>query len=304
MAKGKFTVGPGAKKLGKNYADQELKYANRGFFLEFYHVPSGKMVQFKAILTSYQDKFDSEWTSTSVYGRNDPIQNFQGTKRSIDIGWDVVAANWGEAKDNLQRCSLLNSMLYPSYDIAAKNAGLSTISAAPLFKLAFANLIKNQAPGGGVDISEKATINPEPPVQKNMFEADEPIVSKFYKSNVFVDKNRSGGAGSAKYSGLVGTVSGFAFAPELSSGFFDPKQAQGSLFPKLIKLSCTFTVIHTHPLGWSGSNFRNGSFPYGEPTAEISRAAKKSVNKTKKNNKKNKDNSTAAQAKKIFNKLF
>ena len=56
---------------------------HRGQFLEIYHIPSGQSIKFKAYINDFQDKYDSEWNSTEVYGRMDPIQQYQGTKRNM-----------------------------------------------------------------------------------------------------------------------------------------------------------------------------------------------------------------------------
>tara|TARA_R110000824_G_scaffold59916_3_gene160511 strand:- start:410 stop:1252 length:843 start_codon:yes stop_codon:yes gene_type:complete len=114
---------------------------SKGQRLEFYHVPSMTSVNFKAILKTYNETYTSNWTPVKVLGRNDPIQSFQGTERSISLAWEVVAFSLGDqgsAENNMAKCSTLARMLYPQYqDIT--NA--STISKAPLIKLRFSNLI-------------------------------------------------------------------------------------------------------------------------------------------------------------------
>jgi hypothetical protein len=219
----------------------ELAYVNKGFVLDFFHIPSAKSVSFKAFLTDFQDKFESSWNSENVYGRMDPIQTFQGTRRSISLSWVVVASSLGEAKQNLQRATLLFSMLYPSYN---ENNDVSIISAAPLFRLSFANLIRDYSSAG--DVGDHS-------------DAEE------------TDTTNQPGLGTAGINGLVGTVGGFNYSPNLEAGFYDPPGADsGKLFPKEINLSCEYTVIHTHPLGWNNSKeFRNPNFPYGQPIQEL-----------------------------------
>jgi hypothetical protein len=183
----------------------------------------------------------------------DPIRSFQGTQRIISLGWDVVAADIDEAHRNLEECSKLLSMLYPTYDsgpthgaetsgnaddkpvrgaqnkllqssdgnsslITPNNA--STIKAAPLFKLKFANLIQS------------AKVGP---------------------------------TASGIESGLIGTIDGLTYAPDLEQGFFDPEP--GVLYPQTIKLAFGFYVAHDHALGWSQNQFRNptGQFPRTAP---------------------------------------
>tara|TARA_Y100000310_G_scaffold195449_1_gene195446 strand:- start:517 stop:1488 length:972 start_codon:yes stop_codon:yes gene_type:complete len=110
----------------------------------FYHIPSGKEVSFKAFLTSFSDSFESEWNSELVYGRMDPIETFQGTKRVISIAWDVVAFGMKEAVGNMNDIDMLISMLYPTYE--GTKGGAGSIISSPLFKLKFANLVRQ--PGG------------------------------------------------------------------------------------------------------------------------------------------------------------
>ena len=102
-----------------------------------------RIVEFKAFLTTLNQNFNSTWKSEEVYGRNDPIATFQGTKRVISLAWDVPAGSFAEAKDNLERTALLSQMLYPGYV-----AGV--IARPPLVKVKFANLIKNSSNNEGL----------------------------------------------------------------------------------------------------------------------------------------------------------
>jgi hypothetical protein len=160
----------------------DLLANKKNLVIDIYHIPSKTNVVFKAFVTTYQDKFSSEFNTEEVYGRMDPIQTFKATKRNISLGWDVVSASVKEAKENLQRCTRLFQMLYPSY--AATGGGdtgsASTISGGPIFRLKFANLIQDVS----VEVSE-------------------------------------GNAASAENAGLVGTISGFTYEPDFDAGFFD-----------------------------------------------------------------------------------
>ena len=197
---------------------------DRGQYLEIHHIPSDNSIKFKAYITDFQDKYDSTWTDAEVYGRMDPIMQFQGTKRVISLDWAVPATSREEAKFNHQKCSLLFSMLYPHYETQADGAPSSAtqISTSPLFKVKFGNLIQ--------------------------------------------DPSLMGGSGSpdAKASGLVGAISGFTYAPDLEQGFIDDVgDGFGTLYPKSIKLSLEYTVLHTFQLGWNGTGKRTAAFPYG-----------------------------------------
>jgi len=88
--------------------------ANNHFqHVEFYHLPSEYYIFFKAFLTSFSDKYSSQWKKTSVYGRMDDIATFTKTSRIISFGLQTVAASVQEAEQNMIRISLLLQMLYP-----------------------------------------------------------------------------------------------------------------------------------------------------------------------------------------------
>ena len=189
---------------------------SKGMTIEIFHIPSGKIVKFKAMISDYNDSFTTNYASEEVYGRMDPMVNFTNTVREITLGWALPAASEEEARLNLQKCSLLISMLYPSY---AADGGATAIAAGPLFKLKFANLIAD-------------------------------------------------GVGGVQTNGLIGTIGGFEFTPDLEVGFFD---RPGVLLPKRIDCSIGYQVLHSSPMGWTdeenpkwrGDN-GSGKWLYGE----------------------------------------
>ena len=82
---------------------QALKHGHR---LEFYHVPTKSVVDFKAMITNFSDNYESSYDSEEVYGRMDPIQTFRSTKRTVTVEFDVVSASIGVAKQNKEKCAL------------------------------------------------------------------------------------------------------------------------------------------------------------------------------------------------------
>jgi len=204
-------------------------YFNQGKKLSFQHIPTGKQVHFKAFLTDYTDSFKTKWNSTEVYGRNDAIQTFQGTQRTISLGFSIPASDVAESYTNLDKCSLLMRMLYPSYESLQ---GSTSIAKAPLLRLKFLNLISKGSASGDV----------------------------------------SG-------TGLLGTVGGFTFAPDIDAGFIDwsSNNQPGTLAPKVIKISFEFTVLHEEDLGWDlegnwRGDYEGGSyFPYVDARSGASR---------------------------------
>ncbi len=66
--------------------------------------------------------------------------------------------------------------------------------------------------------------------------------------------------------GLVGYINGgVSISPNMESGFLIPES--GQMIPKTIDMEITFSVLHSHDLGFSesGQSLTNGEFPYGIP---------------------------------------
>jgi len=180
-------------------------------YVDFYHVPTGINVEFKAFLKNIDNDFVSNWTSEEVYGKMDPVETFRNTKRTISLSWVVPAVDFEEAKENLERCSILSSMLYGTYNQIksdpnnpASSLNATAINANPLMKVKFMNLIQ--------DVSAPESDN-------------------------------------AQTSGLLCRLNGLSWKPNLDMGFFD--DFKGNIYPKEIALSCVLTALHQHPMGWS-----------------------------------------------------
>ena len=186
-----------------------------------------------AFLTSFGQNFNSTWTSEQVYGRNDPIANFQGTQRTLNVAWEVPSGDVEEAEKNMKKISTLTKMLYPGYSQGTieveKDSALETelggtrkviigsnalsLSKAPLIRLKFANLIN----------------------------------SAFKKNG----------------EGLLGYVGNMSANPVLDMGMYTKDK---KLFPKVYSISIDFTVLHEHDLGKTlgEKSFSDApSFPFG-----------------------------------------
>lgn len=200
--------------------------------IEIFHIPTSTTIVFKAFLDGYSDQFQCDWQSEDVYGRMDPIMQYQGTKRNISLDWSVPAFSREEAKLNQRKCDVLFRLLYPLYDTSTGVSNAMTVSTAPLFKLRFGNLI--------VDASKSTS--------------------------------GAGGLASAKESGLIGTISGFTYSPDLEQGIIFDKGGEdsaggpsgvGMMFPKNLKLAMEYTVLHSHRPGekpfYQGTEFSSQS---------------------------------------------
>jgi len=134
--------------------DDTDNLANNHFqWIEFYHVPTGHSVAFKAFISNFQDVFKSDWKPENVYGRMDPIATFQRTQRKISAMISVPSVSIQEAEQNMRRITGMMQMLYPIYDGAGK---VPTIAGGPLFKVKFMNWIQSTDAGSGQFIGGSA----------------------------------------------------------------------------------------------------------------------------------------------------
>ena len=116
------------------------------FYIDIYSVTMKKSVKFKAFLTQFQDQFDTSYDDEYFGGNIEPAKKMTSVVRRINLGWDLVAVNTTDAKNNLARASSLIQMLYPlrekQYDDATKTTQYFAKSGGtPLFKVRFLNLI-------------------------------------------------------------------------------------------------------------------------------------------------------------------
>ena len=171
--------------------------------LQIMSVPTQFLLMFPAFLTDFSQTFDAKWNTEEVFGRMDPIATYQGTKRTMSLGFDLPAGHIDEAKKNLKGCSELIKMVYPVYnnqDILAK---------PPLVRIQFANLIKSDIgiDHDGDESQEKSTpkvfgllgwisgLSWKPNLEMGMFAANEElypkVISLSFSFNVLHEKTPS-----------------------------------------------------------------------------------------------------------------
>jgi hypothetical protein len=108
------------------------------FKIEIVHSPTGKSIEFGLFLTSFNDSFKPNFKTQNVYGRMDPIVNFQNTSRTITVAFVVPAASEAESQKNLEALSSLASFQYPKY---LNLNVVSGITSPPICKMKMHNLI-------------------------------------------------------------------------------------------------------------------------------------------------------------------
>jgi hypothetical protein len=208
-------------------SDSDVAYANSSqAILEFSSMVTGHSVQFPAFLTDFSQNFASTWNQEDVFGRSDPIATFQNTKRTISLAWDVPAGSPSRAKANLESYGQLIKMLYPGY--ITETTSVDTTGNA----------------------TSDAAASSRAAYQQSM--AKSPLI-KIKFANLIKDSSTD--------NGLLGFVDGFSMKPDLSMGYF---QTQEGLFPKVFSISCSFTVLHQHDLGFNSTQewIGNANYPF------------------------------------------
>ena len=224
-----------------NYNDGSDTYANQcGMLVGFQHVASGKAVFFKAFITAFNESYSCDWASETVFGRTDPIQMFKANRRQISLNFKVPAASESEAFENLGRVQMLSQFLYPSYR-GIESGGVTyaqTIAQSPLLRLRVMNLLKASPQEGQPNAASD--------------DANTDYYDK-YRGSGFVDQ------------GLLGVVESMQVNHNLENddaGVLE--HGKGTILPKLIDVTVTFTAIHESTLGWSQDGEPlDGMFPYG-----------------------------------------
>jgi len=231
------------------YVDGTDALANRGLTINLVHVPTGTGVRFKAFLMAFNESYNSDWSSESVYGRADPIHMFKQTSRNISLAWKIVAATEGEAIENLVRLQRFLQMLYPTY--TEKNSA-QTINQSPLIRLQMSNMIRKAAvPKNLTELRQHATTAALPTGLLGIIK------------NVSVTHNMENPEVGAFELGTPGKT-GFAGG-----------HTTNNIVPKAIEVQMDFSVVHEHMLGWTkegdswtfgggavGANSDAAAFPY------------------------------------------
>ena len=163
--------------LVSSYTDAPIRaYKEKGYIIQFTHVPTSHEVYFLAFLTSFRDNFSSNWGTDKIYGRTDPIYLFQQTSRTISFEISIPSADEEEGKANLEKVRNLSRFLYPTYAIKGYMARI--IDKSPLVRVKFSNLVGRTADGtGGALLGRIQTIAISPDIEAGFFD---PAVKVLY----------------------------------------------------------------------------------------------------------------------------
>ena len=238
-----------------NLSDSVKSYiTNTNAKLTIKSVVTNLSVEFPAFLTDFSQTFDATWNTEDVFGRMDPIATYQGTKRTMSLGFDLPAGSLEAAKTNLARCSELVKMVYPVYI-------KRVLSKPPLVRIRFANLIRGrlliEKEGTSKTISEDKGLG-------NVRDAKTVIVGGADQITEFSLVDGEGQYSTAtppvsddKFGMLLGWISGLSWKPNLEMGMFTTGE---EFYPKVISLSFSYNILHEQTL--SQDSDKIGSFPF------------------------------------------
>ena len=213
------------------------------------------MVGFNGWVTEFSDQFTSNWNEETVYGRMDPLATFQNTQREISLSFDVVAESHTTALQNLSDINRLIQFLYPVYTTSARGIQ-NTLKAGPLIGLEWTNLINNSStPGRLVGYLRGLNYNPD------MGEGG--FLAGGNDTTTVADVTDIGGV----------TKVFDRSEPNGYAEFRDPTKDHSvttttqkrAYIPKKVNISFSFTVLHTHLMGWYKTE--DNKFVFGDPTA-------------------------------------
>ena len=261
-------------KLGQpeysNYIISNDESDNNTILIEFIDAKSNaagaSLIDFKAFLTDFSDDFSSNWSSKNVYGRMDPVYNYENTTRKITLSFDLPSFDVEEAAWNSTKLSKLVQYTYPVYnnvnDNNAYGKGINRhIMHSPIIGAKFANLIRGIQPGTYLPgFLEGVSIKPE--IDAGVFQVNRlPGNSKSLASQMVRELSTS------KNLATKGLIKQKAITDGGSE----------YLLFKLYKVNLTYVPIHTQMLGRTAGNseeeqlFR--SFPNGLRLRDIRQQA-------------------------------
>ena len=200
---------------------------NNFFTIKIKHIPTAQEVSFEGWVTTFADNYNSQWTATPTYGRMDSLATFQGTQRSIQLGFDVVNDDIQTAQINLKKIAQLMKFLYPVYE-GGPRSQQNVLKAAPLLSIRWTNLI---AAAGSVDANLVGYINGGIAYAPEM--GDGGFMAPLMQGTVMPPLN-AGGEGITVTQ--ASTAAGIA-----------------NYIPKKVNISFGFTVLHNHLVGWAPS---------------------------------------------------
>ena len=180
------------------------------------HIATGHSISFSNFaLTEFSDSLSVSWNKQEVFGRMDPIMNYQGTSRDISMGIAFKSLGTDAMTARHKEITQLMAFQYPTY---SDTDNALAIQSPPLLKVSFANLISS-----GIENTSEGLVCAMDGC------AYTPGMGFTPESSPMI---RFGGRKLGGNKSLL-------------------KNGKGAvILPKEISLKLKFTVLHHHKLGW------------------------------------------------------
>ncbi len=122
-----------------------------GQMIRFTSIATGDQVEFPAFVTSFSDEYGVAWSDEQIFGRIDPIKQYQSTTRRINTSFDILGKDRETAMKNFENYSRLIRMLYPVYSAPIGRENNSrVIKAGPLMRIRYSNYIRSTTSEAGL----------------------------------------------------------------------------------------------------------------------------------------------------------
>ena len=191
------------------------------YYIDITSMHNGQRVKFKAFMTKFQEQISTKYSDEILGGNMEPVKKLDSVIRSVNLSWDIVAASEEEARNNLRRVSQLVQMSHPTRQTKKDmHYGYSGDDFVAPYSLSH-----HLAVPGGTPIFKVRFLN--------------------------LIGNPTLPWGPSAKSGMLGYITGLSYNFEIDSGFFKNHDRDAhEVYPKLIKLSCTFWPQNTAPLSF------------------------------------------------------
>jgi hypothetical protein len=122
-----------------------------GQMIRFTSIATADQVEFPAFVTSFSDEYGVSWSDEQIFGRIDPIKQYQATTRRINTSFDILGKDRQTAIKNFENYTRLIRMLYPVYsDPIGKENNSRVIKAGPLMRIRYSNYIRSTVSDNGL----------------------------------------------------------------------------------------------------------------------------------------------------------
>ena len=204
---------------------------------------------FGAYDVTFSDNHSSDWNSENVYGRNDPMETYAGTDRTISLSFEVPAGSPDEGSYNMYNLSrFIRMALYPKYNTYNYRIQDFYLSGATREEKSFSY----------------GTFNDGPVIKLKMW-------------NWIVGADAKSVGGGPNSSGLLGRITGLTFSPNYDEGVIIGVKGGRKIYPRSFAISFDFIVYDQLHLGFEVNTEQYledfGNYPYRAGSSCIPRSS-------------------------------